>query len=103
MPSGRTLTPVAKSFAVAGVYAWGLLRGRNGVRHRSAITIAMALAASTAALQLVTLVQHAGNFTRIETLAEHAAPSGARAARDLYRDVQLARADHGLPIRWDTA
>jgi transcriptional regulator with XRE-family HTH domain len=53
------------------------------------------------ALGLVTIVQHAGNLDRIEQLAAKATSTGARAARTLRRDVQLVRADHGLPTRWE--
>jgi hypothetical protein len=54
------------------------------------------------ALALVTVVQHTGNLDRIEQLAAQATASGAKAARALRRDVQLVRADHGLPTRWET-
>lgn len=55
-----------------------------------------------AALQLVAQVQHAGNLNRVESLAEKAAASGARAGRALRREVQLTRADNGLPTRWES-
>jgi cytochrome d ubiquinol oxidase subunit I len=42
---------IATGFAVAGVYAMGTLRGRRDEYHRSALGIAMAMAASTALLQ----------------------------------------------------
>lgn len=42
---------IATGFAVAGVYAVGLLRGRDDAYHRSAIRIALAVAAVTAVLQ----------------------------------------------------
>ena len=42
---------IAVGFAVAGVYAVGLLRGRRDAYHRSGLAIAMALATITAVLQ----------------------------------------------------
>jgi cytochrome d ubiquinol oxidase subunit I len=42
---------IAVGFAVAGVYAVGLLRGRRDAYHRSGLTIAMTLATVTALLQ----------------------------------------------------
>jgi cytochrome d ubiquinol oxidase subunit I len=42
---------IAVGFAMAGVYAAGMLRGRRDAYHRSALTIAMALATITALLQ----------------------------------------------------
>ncbi len=42
---------IATGFAVAGVYAVGILRGRDDAYHRSAIRIALAVAAVTAVLQ----------------------------------------------------
>lgn len=44
---------IATAFAVAGVYAWGMLRGRADAYHRSAIRIALGVAAITAVLQPV--------------------------------------------------
>ncbi len=44
----------ASAFAMAGVYAYGILRGKDDDRRRAAITIAMTIAASSAVLQLVT-------------------------------------------------
>lgn len=42
---------IATGFAAAGVYARGLLRGRNDAYHRSGLRIALAVAAVTALLQ----------------------------------------------------
>jgi cytochrome d ubiquinol oxidase subunit I len=42
---------IATGFAVAGVYALGLLHGRRDAYHRSALTLAMAMATVTALLQ----------------------------------------------------
>ena len=42
---------IAVGFATAGVYAWGMLRGRRDDYHRSALTLALALATITAVLQ----------------------------------------------------
>ena len=42
---------IATGFAVAGVYAMGMLRGRRDAYHRSALTLALALATVTALLQ----------------------------------------------------
>lgn len=42
---------IATAFAVAGVYALGLLRGRNDAYHRSGLRIALAVGAVTALLQ----------------------------------------------------
>lgn len=42
---------IATGFAVAGVYATGMLRKRNDAYHRSALTIALAVATITALLQ----------------------------------------------------
>jgi hypothetical protein len=53
------------------------------------------------ALGLVTVVQHTGNLDRIERLATQAATTGARAGHTLRREVQLVRADQGLPPRWE--
>jgi cytochrome d ubiquinol oxidase subunit I len=44
---------IAVSFAVAGVYALGLLRGRRDAYHRSGLTLAMSVATVAALLQLV--------------------------------------------------
>ena len=41
----------ATAFAVAGVYAWGMLRGRNDAYHRSALKIALAVGGVIALLQ----------------------------------------------------
>ena len=41
----------ATAFAVAGVYAWGILRGRNDAYHRSALKIALAVGGVIAVLQ----------------------------------------------------
>jgi transcriptional regulator with XRE-family HTH domain len=54
------------------------------------------------ALRLVTQVQHAGNFERIELIADRGTVAGAQSARELRREVQLTRADHGLPTRSET-
>ena len=51
------------------------------------------------ALNLVTIVQHTGNLDRIEQLAARAAATGGSAGRRLRREVQLVRADQGLPTR----
>ncbi|MCG8351455.1 MAG: cytochrome ubiquinol oxidase subunit I [Chloroflexales bacterium] len=42
---------IATGFAVAGVYAMGMLRGRRDAYHRSALTLSLALATVTALLQ----------------------------------------------------
>ncbi len=42
---------IATGFAAAGVYALGMLRGRNDAYHRSGLRIALAVAAVTAVLQ----------------------------------------------------
>jgi cytochrome d ubiquinol oxidase subunit I len=42
---------IATGLAVAGLYAWGILRGRNDAYHRAGLTIAIALAAVFAPLQ----------------------------------------------------
>lgn len=42
---------IATGFAVAGVYASGMLRGRRDAYHRSALSIAMAVGAASAAVQ----------------------------------------------------
>ena len=42
---------IATGLAVAGIYAWGILRGRNDTYHRAGLTIAIALAAVFAPLQ----------------------------------------------------
>jgi cytochrome d ubiquinol oxidase subunit I len=42
---------IAVGFAVAGIYAMGLLRGRRDAHHRSGLTLAMTLATVTALLQ----------------------------------------------------
>jgi hypothetical protein len=52
------------------------------------------------ALGLVTIVQHTGNLDRVEQVATRAAATGARSGRTLRREVQLVRADQGLPTRW---
>jgi cytochrome d ubiquinol oxidase subunit I len=44
-------TYIATGFAVAGVYALGMLRGRHDAYHRSGLRIALAVAAVTALLQ----------------------------------------------------
>ena len=44
---------IAVAFALAGIYAAGMLRGRDGARPRSALRIAMAVGAVAAILQLV--------------------------------------------------
>lgn len=65
---------IAVSFAAAGVYAVGLLRGRRDTYNRSALSIAMTLATITAVLQLAS-----GDF------------SGRRAAQ--YQPAKLAAAE----------
>jgi cytochrome bd ubiquinol oxidase subunit I len=42
---------IAVSFAVAGIYAWGWLKGHRDAYHRSAIRVAMAVGAISAILQ----------------------------------------------------
>lgn len=42
---------IATGLGVAGLYAWGILRGRNDAYHRAGLTIAIALAAIFAPLQ----------------------------------------------------
>jgi cytochrome bd ubiquinol oxidase subunit I len=42
---------IATGLAVAGIYAWGILHGRNDAYHRAGLTIAIALAAVCAPLQ----------------------------------------------------
>jgi cytochrome d ubiquinol oxidase subunit I len=42
---------IATGLAVAGLYAWGILRGRNDAYHRAGLMIAIALAAVFAPLQ----------------------------------------------------
>ena len=44
---------IAVGFAVAGIYAMGILRGHRDAYHRSGLTIAMVIATVTALLQLV--------------------------------------------------
>jgi cytochrome d ubiquinol oxidase subunit I len=44
---------IVAGFLVAGFYAWGYLRGRRGRYQRTALTIALTLAAVTAPLQIV--------------------------------------------------
>lgn len=44
---------IATGLGVAGLYAWGILRGRNDAYHRTGLTIAIALAAIFAPLQIV--------------------------------------------------
>ena len=44
---------IATGLGVAGLYAWGILRGRNDAYHRTGLTIAIALAAIFAPLQLI--------------------------------------------------
>ncbi len=44
---------IATGLGVAGIYAWGILRGRNDAYHRTGLTIAIALAAIFAPLQIV--------------------------------------------------
>lgn len=44
---------IATGLGVAGIYAWGILRGRNDAYHRAGLTIAIALAAIFAPLQLI--------------------------------------------------
>lgn len=44
---------VATGFGVAGLYAWGIARGRTDAYHRLGLTIAMALAGLTTPLQIV--------------------------------------------------
>jgi cytochrome d ubiquinol oxidase subunit I len=41
----------ATAFAVAGVYAWGMLRGRNDAYHRAGLTVALSVATLFAVLQ----------------------------------------------------
>ena len=43
---------IATGFAVAGVYALGILRGRDDAYHRSGLAIALAMATVTAVMQL---------------------------------------------------
>jgi cytochrome d ubiquinol oxidase subunit I len=44
---------VATGFGVAGLYAWGMLRGRRDAYHRTGLTVAMALAAVAVPLQIL--------------------------------------------------
>ena len=44
---------IATGFGVAGIYAWGMLRGRTDAYHRAGLTIALALGAVFAPLQAV--------------------------------------------------
>jgi cytochrome d ubiquinol oxidase subunit I len=44
---------IATGLGVGGLYAWGLLRGRDAAYHRAGLTIAIALAAIFAPLQLI--------------------------------------------------
>src|SRR5215203_411186 len=44
---------IATGLTVAGIYAWGILRGRNDAYHRAGLTIAIALAGIFAPLQPV--------------------------------------------------
>jgi cytochrome d ubiquinol oxidase subunit I len=44
---------IATGLSVAGLYAWGILRGRNDAYHRAGLTIALALASIFAPLQLI--------------------------------------------------
>lgn len=46
------------------------------------------------ALRLVSDVQHAGNFERIESIARSANEAGAQAGRDLWREVRIAKAEY---------
>jgi cytochrome d ubiquinol oxidase subunit I len=62
---------IATAFAVAGVYAYGLLRGRNDAYHHSALGIALGLGTVTALLQPLS-----GDF------------SGQRVAK--YQPIKLA-------------
>jgi cytochrome bd ubiquinol oxidase subunit I len=41
----------ATAFAVAGIYAWGMLRGRNDAYHRSALKVSLSIGAIIALLQ----------------------------------------------------
>jgi cytochrome bd ubiquinol oxidase subunit I len=51
----------ATAFAVAGVYAWGMLRGRNDAYHRAGLTVALSVATLFAVLQPIS-----GDITALE-------------------------------------
>jgi transcriptional regulator with XRE-family HTH domain len=70
--------------------------------HLGAGDIGQACTDATAALGLVTAVQHTTNLARIQAVASRSLPTGANVARQLQRDVQLVRVDNGLPTRWET-
>lgn len=62
----------ATAFAVAGVYAFGMLRGRSGPLRRSALTIALAVGTIFALLMPLTGDRHA-KFTAVNQPAKLAA------------------------------
>ncbi|HKB38885.1 MAG TPA: cytochrome ubiquinol oxidase subunit I [Gemmataceae bacterium] len=68
---------IAVGFAAAGVYATGMLRGRQDAYHRSGLTIAMTLATVTALLQLVS-----GDFSA--RMAARYQPAKLAAAEALF-------------------
>ncbi len=51
---GTLATYVASSFALAGVYAYHLLKGRNTPEHKAALSLALAVAGITVPLMLLT-------------------------------------------------
>jgi transcriptional regulator with XRE-family HTH domain len=71
--------------------------------HLGINDIDAACADAREALELVTQVQHAGNFERIQRVADRGTATGALSARQLRREIKLTRADHGLPTRWESA
>lgn len=70
--------------------------------HLGAGDLDAACTDATDALALVIRVQHVGDLDRITAVADAVAGTGGRTARTLRRDVQLARADHNQPIRWES-
>lgn len=66
---------IATGFAVAGVYATGMLRGSHDAYHRSAITIAMTIATIAALLQPIS-----GHFTSRRVAQTQPAKLAAMAA-----------------------
>jgi cytochrome d ubiquinol oxidase subunit I len=72
---------IAVGFAVAGVYAVGMLRGRRDDYHRAALDISMAVAAVAAVLQLVSGDASAKIVARLEPTKLAAAESHFETSR----------------------
>jgi len=95
---------IATGLSVAGLYAWGMLRGRRDAYHRTGLTLAMALAGIFIPLQLISGDISARWVADNQPLklaaleAQFETEAGAGLSIGGWPDVEARRTDYALEI-----